>query len=83
MNQLEQYYAGDDVWKEFSDLFAKYKDLPVVRDLAKDLNEQLEPEKFFLYMKIGGMWLTSDACFVQGRKARIDIEPSRLIITQL
>ncbi|MCA8272682.1 type I toxin-antitoxin system SymE family toxin [Burkholderia sp. AU30280] len=43
----------------------------------------LKPDKFYLYMKIGGMWLISDACFVPGRKARIDIEPGRLIITQL
>ncbi|KVR69811.1 hypothetical protein IMT09_13355 [Burkholderia cepacia] len=42
-----------------------------------------KPEKIFPYMKIGGMWLISDACFVPGRKARIDIEPGRLIITQL
>ncbi|MEK6352887.1 MAG: hypothetical protein V4796_12160 [Burkholderia cenocepacia] len=42
MNQLEQYYAGDDSWKEFSDLFVKYKDLPEVQNLAKDLNGQLD-----------------------------------------
>jgi hypothetical protein len=42
LNQLEQYYAGDDSWKEFSDLFAKYKDLPEVQNLAKDLNGQLD-----------------------------------------
>lgn len=28
MSMLEQYYAGDDSWKKFSNLFAKYKDLP-------------------------------------------------------
>jgi len=42
LNQLEQYYAGDDVWKKFSDLFAKYKDLPEVRDIAKALNGHLD-----------------------------------------
>ncbi|WP_043301285.1 SymE family type I addiction module toxin [Burkholderia paludis] len=41
------------------------------------------PEKFYPYMKIGGMWLVNDACFVPGRKAQIVIEPGRLIITQL
>ncbi|VWC62947.1 hypothetical protein BLA18112_01273 [Burkholderia lata] len=41
------------------------------------------PEKFYPYMKIGGMWLVNDAGFVPGRKAQITIEPGRLIITQL
>ncbi|ALK21546.1 hypothetical protein CEQ23_34065 [Burkholderia cepacia] len=42
MIRLEQYYAGDDVWKNFSDLFAKFKDFPEVRDLAKALNGHLD-----------------------------------------
>lgn len=41
------------------------------------------PEKFFPYMKIGGMWLVTDACFVPGRKAQFLIDPGSLIITQL
>ncbi|EKS9798640.1 MULTISPECIES: SymE family type I addiction module toxin [Burkholderia] len=41
------------------------------------------PEKFYPYMKIGGMWLVNDAGFVPGRKAQITIESGRLIITQL
>ncbi|WP_423393811.1 hypothetical protein [Burkholderia sp. LMG 21824] len=42
MIRLEQYYAGDDGWKEFSDLFVKFKDFQEVQDLAKDLNGQLD-----------------------------------------
>ncbi|WP_165580113.1 hypothetical protein [Burkholderia cepacia] len=41
------------------------------------------PEKFYPYMKIGGMWLVTDACFVPGRKAQLLIDPGRLIVTQL
>ncbi|WP_080681265.1 MULTISPECIES: hypothetical protein [Burkholderia] len=44
---------------------------------------ELKPEKFYPYMKIGGMWLINVASFVPGRKARIDIEPGRPTITQL
>ncbi|MBZ5795181.1 MbcA/ParS/Xre antitoxin family protein [Burkholderia contaminans] len=41
-SMLERYYAGDDSWKEFSDLFSKYKDLPEVQELARDLHGQLD-----------------------------------------
>lgn len=40
--RLEQYYSGDDVWGNFSDLFAKYRGFPEVHDLARDLNDQLD-----------------------------------------
>ncbi|WP_174950686.1 hypothetical protein [Burkholderia lata] len=39
---LEQYYAGDDGWKKFSDIFEKYKNFPEVQALAKALNGQLD-----------------------------------------
>ncbi|AOI89554.1 hypothetical protein WS58_01610 [Burkholderia pseudomultivorans] len=42
MSMLEQYYAGDDSWKKFSNLFAKYKDLPEVQELAKVLHGQVD-----------------------------------------
>ncbi|KVN86417.1 hypothetical protein WL19_05495 [Burkholderia ubonensis] len=32
---------------------------------------------------IGGMWPINDAGFVPGRKARITIEPGRLIVTAM
>ncbi|AOK56892.1 hypothetical protein WT67_25615 [Burkholderia stagnalis] len=41
------------------------------------------PESFYPWLRIGGMWLINDAGFVPGRKARITIEPGRLIITAL
>lgn len=44
----------------------------------------MEPrETFYPYMKIRGIWLIDDAYFVPGRKARIDIEPGRLIFVQM
>ncbi|RQR65202.1 type I addiction module toxin, SymE family [Burkholderia sp. Bp9126] len=39
------------------------------------------PESFYPWLRIGGMWLINDAGFVPGRKARITIEPGRLIVT--
>ncbi|WP_174430250.1 antitoxin Xre/MbcA/ParS toxin-binding domain-containing protein [Burkholderia metallica] len=42
MIRLEQYYSGDDVWENFSDLFVKYRDFQGVHDLAMDLNGQLD-----------------------------------------
>ncbi|WP_175862139.1 hypothetical protein [Burkholderia cepacia] len=43
----------------------------------------LKPEKFFPYIKIDGIWLINDACFVPRRKGQVLIDPGSLIITQL
>lgn len=41
------------------------------------------PSSTIPYFKIAGMWIINDAGFVPGRRARITIEPGRLIITAL
>ncbi|MDN7881330.1 hypothetical protein [Burkholderia aenigmatica] len=42
MIELEQYYGGDESWEQFSSLFAKYIDLPEVKELATDLNGHID-----------------------------------------
>ncbi|RQS60692.1 type I addiction module toxin, SymE family [Burkholderia sp. Bp8963] len=41
------------------------------------------PKSFYPWFRIGGMWIINDAGFVPGRKARITVEPGRLIITAM
>ncbi|AOI87816.1 type I toxin-antitoxin system SymE family toxin [Burkholderia pseudomultivorans] len=42
-----------------------------------------KPETFYPWLRIGGMWLINDAGFIPGRKARITVEPGRLILTAM
>lgn len=61
MDELENYYSGDDAWNRFSDVFDDLKTQPDVQTLAKTLGGHFDLA-CVIYGKVGpgySRWISS------------------------